>query len=208
MNTQRVNLLKKSEQRYQGVVSRRFILVSLVATPILLIAVMSGIKLMQYTGVQSELKAGREIWKALEPKLALFNEERKGLANHRQLLALFDGWKDSQAPMILLLEGIQDSVPDNIQFTRMSLRSDLVRSTYGTVEDMTLNYKLVIEGLAQGEMAEADVIQLQSELLACEVVESTFDSINLTAMRKRQDAKRLTIREFRLEGTTQPGGAK
>lgn len=208
MNYQRVNLLKKNEQRYQGVVSRRFILVSLVATPILLIAVMSGLKLVQYTGVQSELRASREIWKTLEPKLALFNEEKKGLADNRRILSLFEGWQVSQAPVIELLTGIQDSVPDNIQFTRLSLRSDLTRAVYGTAEDMALNYKMVIEGLSQGDMAESDVIELQRELLACEVVESTFDTIKLTAMRKRQDAKRLAMREFRLEGTTQQGDAQ
>lgn len=208
MNYQRVNLLKKSEQRYQGMVSRRFVIVSLVATPLLLIAVMSGIKLIQYTGVQSELKASREIWKNLEPKLALFNEEKKGLADHRQLLSLFEGWQSSQAPVIDLLEGIQDSVPDNIQFTRLSLRGDVKRSAYETADDMVLDYKLVIEGLSQGDMAESDVIRLQRELLACEVVESSFESIKLTAMRKRQDAKRITMREFRLEGSTEQGGAQ
>lgn len=208
MNYLRVNLLKKSEQRYQGVVSRRFVLISVVATPILLIAVLSAVKLVQYTGVQSELKASREIWKTLEPKLALFNEEKKGLADHRRILSLFDGWQASQAPVIELLEGIQDSVPDNIQFTRLSLRSDLTRAVYETADDMVLNYKLVIEGLSQGDRAEADVIRLQRELLACEVVESSFESIKLTAMRKRQDANRITMREFRLEGSMQQGGTQ
>jgi hypothetical protein len=206
MNYPRVNLLKKNEQRYQGMVSRRFVLVSIVATPILLIAVLSGIKLIQFTTVQSDLKVSREIWQTLEPRLALFNEEKKGLTDHRQILSLFEGWRASQAPVIELLDGIQDSVPDNIQFTRLSLRSDLSRAVYGTADDMTLNYKLIIEGLSLGDMAESDVIRLQRELLACEVVESTFDSIKLTAMRKRQDAKRLTMREFRLEGSTQQGG--
>lgn len=208
MNYQRVNLLKKSEQRYQGAVSRRFLLVSIVATPILLIAVLSGIKLIQYTGVQSELKASREVWKTLEPKLALFNDEKKGLTDHRQILSLFEGWRASQASVIDLLDGIQDSVPENLQFTRLSLRSDHTRAVYETVDDMTLDYKLVIEGLSQGNLAESDVIRLQRELLACEVVESTFDSIKLTAMRKRQNEKRISMREFRLEGSMQQGGAK
>jgi hypothetical protein len=208
MNYQRVNLLKKSEQRYQGVVSRRFVLISIVATPLLVIALISAVKLVQYAGVQSELRASREIWRTLEPKLAVSNEEKKGLRNHRQILSLFEGWQASQAPVIELLEGIQDSVPDNIQFTRLSLRSDLTRALYETPDDMVLNYKLVIEGLSQGEMAEADVIRLQRALLATEVVESSFASIKLTAMRKRQDANRITMREFRLEGSMQQGGTQ
>jgi len=208
MNYPRVNLLKKSEQRHQGAVSRRFVLVSIVATPILLIAVLSGIKLVQYAGVQSELKASREIWKTLEPKLALFNEEKKGLADQRQLLALFEAWRASQLPVIELMGGIQDSVPDNIQFTRLSLRSDLKRSVFRTAGDMALNYTLSIEGLSQGDRAESDVIRLQRDLLSCEVVESTFDTIKLSAMRKRQNVQELTMREFRLEGSTEQKGGK
>jgi len=208
MNYPRVNLLKKSEQRHQGAVSRRFVLVSIVATPILLIAVLSGIKLVQYAGVQSELKASREIWKTLEPKLASFNEEKQGLADQRQLLALFEAWRASQLPVIELMGGIQDSVPDNIQFTRLSLRSDLKRSVFRTAGDMALNYTLSIEGLSQGDRAESDVIRLQRDLLSCEVVESTFDTIKLSAMRKRQNVQELTMREFRLEGSTEQKGGK
>lgn len=208
MNYPRVNVLKKNEQRYQGAVSRRFIMVSIVATPILLIAVLSGIKLVQYTGVQSELKTNREIWKTLEPQLSLFNKEKKGLADNRKMLSLFEGWQNTQIPVIDLLDGIQDAVPANIQFTRLSLRSDITRTIYGSAEDMTLAYKLIVEGLSQGDLAEADVIRFQRQLISRKVVASTFDSINLTAMRKRQDAKKLTMREFRLEGTTAKEDAK
>lgn len=208
MNYPRVNLLKKSEQRHQGAVSRRFVLVSIVATPILLIAVLSGIKLVQYAGVQSELKASREIWKTLEPKLALFTEEKRGLTANRQLLSLLEAWQTSQLPVIELMDGIQDCVPDNIQFTRLSLRSDLKRSNYRTAGDMALDYILSIEGVSQGDRAESDVIGLQRDLMASEVVESSFDTIKLTAMRKRQNAKELTLREFRLEGSTQDQGGK
>jgi len=208
MKYPRVNLLKKSEQRHQGAVSRRFVLVSIVATPILVIAVMSGIKLVQYAGVQSDLKASREIWRTLEPKLALFNEEKQGLTEHRQLLALFEAWQTSQVPVIELMNGIQDSVPENIQFARLSLRSEIKRSLYKTAADMALDYKLSIEGMSQGDRAESDVIRLQRDLLACEVVESSFDTIKLTAMRKRQNVKELTMREFRLEGSAQEQGGK
>jgi len=203
MNYPRVNLLKKSEQRHQGAVSRRFVLVSIVATPILLIAVLSGIKLVQYAGVQSDLKASREIWRKMEPRLASFKMEKKGLTDNSQLLSLFEAWKASQVPVIQLLDGIQDSVPDNIQFTRLSLRSDLKQSVYKTADDMALNYTFSIDGLTQGDRAESDVIRLQRDLLACEVVASTFDTIKLTSMRKRKSGQQLTMLEFRLEGSMQ-----
>ena len=69
MSYPRVNLIKKTERRYQGAVSRRFTLVSIVVTPILLIALLSGVKLIQYGSIRADLSASREIWKGLEPRL-------------------------------------------------------------------------------------------------------------------------------------------
>jgi hypothetical protein len=206
MNSPRVNLLKKSEQRYQGAVSRRFLTVSLVITPIMLIAVLSGIKLVQYTGVQSQLKSSREIWADLEPKLDLFKEENRGLVANRTILELFEGWKGSQASFVKLLDDIQGTVPENIQFTRLSVRSARAPSVYAAPEDMELAYNLVIEGVSQGDQAESEVINLRKELLGCEQIGATFDTLKLAALRKRSSNANLNLREFRLEGETADGG--
>ena len=208
MNYPRVNLLKKSEQRYQGAVSRRFITISAVVTPILLIAVISGIKLVQYTGVQSELRASQEIWANLEPKLALFKEENLGLAANRQVLLLFDGWQDSQLPLVDLMNEIQDTVPDNIQFSRFLLRGEVAPGVYETAEDMELGYALQIDGAAQGDRAEEDVWRFHKELLATPGVRKAFDAVDLTDMRKRKTQDGVAVREFRIIGSNASGGAQ
>ena len=123
MNYPRVNLLKKNEQRFQGAVSRKFIFISAVVAPILLISVLSGIKLIQYSGVQSQLLSSREIWEDLEPRLVLYKEERRGLNMNRTGLDLFNGWNETQASFVKLLTDIQANVPEQIQFTRLSVRS-------------------------------------------------------------------------------------
>ncbi|VGO14950.1 hypothetical protein PDESU_03530 [Pontiella desulfatans] len=200
MNTTRVNLLTKSEQRHQGAISRRFLTISLVVTPIMLIAVLSGIKLVQYTGVKSVLESSRTVWANLEPKLELFKEEKRGLATNRQMIKLFDGWNGAQGSFVKLLEDIQETVPENIQFVRMSVRGTQADSVFAAPEDMAMDYKLVIEGISQGEHAENDVIQLRKELLACEQVGSTFNSLKLASLRKRNSPTGQNLREFRLEG--------
>jgi hypothetical protein len=198
----RVNLLKKSEQRYQGAVSRRFILISAVVAPILLIAILSGVKLIQYSGVKSELTTSRELWKDLEPKLTLFKDKNRGLVVNRNVLELFEGWNNSQASFVELLDDIQGTVPGQIQFTRLSVRSDSAEPVYTAADEMQLKFELVIEGRSQGELAENYVIDLQKDLLGREKIASTFDSIKLSSMRKRQSVSGESLREFRLEGRT------
>ena len=208
MYTGRVNLLRKNELRYQGAVSRRFIMVSMVVAPILLIAVLSGIKMLQYSGVQADLKASREIWKELEPRLSLYMEERRGLATNQQVIDFFDGWKQSKASFVQLLDGVQDTMPANIQLVRLSVRTPLKTDSYATPKELELDYNLTIEGLSEGGSAETAVIQLRKDLEESPRMSQAFDAIKLVSMRKRDGVANVNLREFRLEGEQLEGGAQ
>ncbi len=206
MNCPRVNLLRKNEQRYQGAVSRRFITVSAVVTPILLIAVLSGIKLVQYSGVQADLRASREIWRNLEPKLALYTEENRGLRNNRKVIELFDAWQASQVSFVDMLSEIQDVVPANIQFTRFLLRADIAPKSYQTPDEMQQTFHMQIDGSALGERAEESVWRFHKDLLAIKRVEEMFNSLDLADIRKRSNADGTSLSEFRVIGSNVEGG--
>lgn len=208
MNYPRVNLLKKSEQRYQGAVSRRFILVSMVVTPILFITILSGIKLVQYTSVQSSLKSNREMWAVLEPRLASYMKERQGLSANQKAKELIDGWKGTQVPVSELLTEIQDSVPESIQLTRLTIRHESEKSAYDKPADFSMDYTLALQGAAQGERAEEVVISLLKDLLKTERMGATFKSAKLGSMRKRVGKDGQTMQEFRLDGSSAEGGSQ
>lgn len=208
MTCTRVNLLKKSELRYQGAVSRRLVVAGVVAAPILLASVLSGIKLVQHAAIQSELKDRREAWQAIEPQLAVYLEENKGLESNRKILDLFEGWDKSQGSFVKLLSDIQASVPENVQFVRLSIRGNSQAKVFKQAEDMDLDYALVIEGISQGDRAEDEVINLRKDLLKCEQIGATFESVKLASMRKREGAGDIGLREFKLEGETAGGSGK
>ena len=208
MNSPRVNLLKKSEQRYQGAVSRRFMLVSLVITPIMLVAVLSSIKLIQYSGVKSQLTSSEEIWADLEPRLELYKAENQGLVANKKVMDLFDSWKESQGSFVELLDEIQDTVPENVQFTRLSIRGAQTSVAYADPNDTTLNYELTLEGISQGERAENQVIDFRKDLLAGERMASRFADVKLSSLRKRSGKEGINMREFQLKGESSTGGRK
>ncbi len=205
MNYPRVNLLKKNEQRYQGTVSRGFMFVGIVVTPILFIAILSGVKLVQYGGVQLELKASREIWKNREPRMEFCLEQRRGLKTNQQAIKMIDGWKESKVSMDGLLSAIQTAIPENIQITRLSVRGSVAQEVYTTVEELDLNYRFALQGVSHGDQAEDAVIHLRRELLASQDVASVFDSVNLGSMRKRGGNEAENVREFILEGVRSEG---
>lgn len=208
MSYPRVNLLKKSERRYQGTVSRRFMLVGIVVTPILFIAVLSGVKFIQYGGVQADLRASREIWSALEPRLAVARDQQRGLKTNRQAIGLINGWQDSQVSMEGLLLDIQKAIPENVQLTRISIRSEVKASVYHDVDELGLDYRLALQGISQGAQAEYAVINLRRDLLDREYLSATFDAVKLISMRKRAGQSGENMREFSLEGLGAEGGGE
>ena len=208
MNYPRVNLLKKSEKRYQGTVSRRFTLVSMVVTPVLLIAILGGVKLIQYGGVQSSLRSSRKIWDSLEPRLALAQEQQRGLKANREAIALINGWKASQVSMEGLLLDIQKVIPENIQLMRVSIRSEVKASVYRNEDELGLDYRLALQGVSQGAQAENSVISLRKDLLTKEHLSAIFDSVRLISMRKHQGQDGENMRQFSFEGRGAIGEGK
>ncbi len=207
MNCPRVNLMKKSEQRYQGVVSMRFIYIGVIVTPVLFIAILSGIKLAQHREVQSELQASRALWADVGPRFKLFKAEQRSLSSNRKVLKLMEGWTNSQVSFVGMLTDIQETVPQNIQFTRLSIRAQAEASVYTDPEKISMDYTLLVGGVSQGQRAEDEVISLRKDLLGTEAVSSVFESIKLASMRKRQGGAD-GLREFTLEGASREGDQK
>jgi len=205
MNHPRVNLLKKSEQRYQGVVSHRFILVVVVVVPILLVAALSGMKLVQYASVQSALQEEKKAWANLEPRYLLHQEELRSLNACRSSLDLLNGWMGSQVSLSLLLSEVQEEVPPTIQLQRLSVRSEPKTSTFARAEDFVLDYKLMLQGVSQGDRAEDAVMGLRKDLMATDMLGTTFRSVKLASMRKRSGKGGQAARDFRIEGFSKEG---
>lgn len=208
MNYPRVNLLKKEEQRYQGAVSQRFILINLVVLPVLIIAILSAVKLIQYSSLQSDLKYSREMWVTLEPRLERYKEQQRQLNENKQVISILQGWQSSQTSIEGFLLDIQQSVPEEIQLSRISIRSEMANSVFHKVEDTDLNYHLTLQGVSQGDQAENQVINLRRDLLKKVNLSATFKSVKLTSMRKTGGNETDNLREFSLEGTSAEGSVR
>jgi hypothetical protein len=95
---------------------------------------------------------------------------------------------------------IQKSIPENIQLTRISIRSEVKTSRYRNADELELGYRLILQGISQGEQAEDAVINLRRDLLIRDHLAAIFDSVKLISMRKRRGPDDENMREFSLEG--------
>jgi len=205
MNYPRVNLLKKNEQRYQGAVGRRFLLMVIVVTPVLLITLLSAVKLAQFTAVQSSLKSNHAIWENLSPRLEQYKKEQQVLAANKRVLELIAGWKQTQVPTSELLTEIQTTIPSSVQLTRLSIQSQQGKMIYDKPSDFIRDYRLTLQGVAYGERAEDVVLDLRKGLLTTERMGAIFESITLGSMHKKVEKDGEVLREFSLTGTSKKG---
>lgn len=208
MNYPRVNLINKNERRYQGALSRGFLLTAGIGIPSALVLLVFGLLYGQTISVNAQLESSREVWENYEPRLKQYRKEKSGLTTSGKIKNLFDGWGQSQRSFLGLLEEFQQGTPANIQFTRLSIRTESSKSTYKTAKELELDYDLVISGKAQGEAAENAVIKLQKMLLAGNEVGSTFNSLKLASMRNSATDAGTPVRQFSLEGSSRQEGEK
>lgn len=205
MNYPRVNLIKKSECRYEGLVSPRFILMVGIGTPVILLLLIVGLIAANIHNTQRELESTRELWAAYEPRVESYRKDKSELASTQKIMDLFRGWQASQVAWLGLLDEMQGQVPANIQFTRMAVKADEKSSVYLTPEELQLAYELTIDGVAVGDAAEEDVIALQKKMQGGPMTAGTFSSLKLGSMRKGAAGSGLAMRQFRITGGSEKG---
>lgn len=206
MRYPRVNLLNKNELRYQGAVSGRFLIVSAISLPVLILLIVLGIVLLQNARVKSALGKSRDEWAALQPQYNAYKIESGDLTASRDMVKMFAGWNNVQLTFSELLADIQLAVPGDVQLHRLSVRSKPSATVYKKPEDMNLVYTLVLEGQSIGASAEQHVFGFQRSLLDSVQVASAFESLEPEYIRKRESEKGGAVRDFRLEGRAAEGG--
>lgn len=193
----RINLLKRSELRYQGPVSGRFIAFSsalLLLTSVLLF----GSYILFVTYLQrGQLNWARESWGYLEPNYKNLMEIKSTTREIDNLLEELDGWSRSALSAHGLLDQVQNIVPANIQLTQMILRDGVLEpDTEPKKGQKVAAYRLLkmsLGGLSHSDESESAVIKLISDLNGIGGTNAVFSTVTLNSMQK---SKRSAARAF------------
>jgi hypothetical protein len=146
-----VNLLKKSERRYQGIVSMKVMAlgsVSVLAGVTILVFSLAGISKMT---LATNLDRARREWARMKPLADAARAKHAAVAANRKTLAKLEGWSqgDHQA-MFSIMRAVQEDIPQKIEL------SELYAGTEQAMDDDKFYYTLRLSGRAQGELTAVD----------------------------------------------------
>ena len=200
MKTVRINLIKRSEVRYQGIVNPKFLVIALssaVVAAMLLVMVVRGV---QFTYRKKIVRDALQHWGRIEPRYEAVKDVRKAMARQNKILDELRSRRDKAATWDDFLLMLRKTVPQNIQFNRLS-----VASSIATGDDAVSRFS--VTGASQGESAQASVISWQKALKQGDVYGKYFDTLELGYLRlsgRGNDA--VSQRSFELKGGRQGEG--
>ena len=121
----RVNLIKDTELRHVGMVSRSFIIrvSSITAATVLVLFLI--IFIGRYKLVQQQLAGARDRWETMKPAYDRVRVLRQDLTDRRKIMGELTGWNNSRIDWVPPLAELQQTVPPTIQLTKLMLRGEL-----------------------------------------------------------------------------------
>jgi len=190
MNLQ-LNLLKKNERRYQGIVSMKVMVLGAVAVfggILLLFFVLAGIAKVT---VLANLERTRREWTRQEPLAAVIRMQTSASSANRRTRASLDEWSErTGAPLHKIMRELQSSVPTHVQLSRVYAETTEEGSS-GQPECV-----LQLSGWAVGEGGEMLAVEFKRNLNNSKELRSFCDEVRLISSRRESDASWV----FSLEG--------
>lgn len=142
-----VNLLRKTERRYQGIVSMKIMVlasVSVLAGVTMLVLSLAGISKMT---LKTNLDRARREWDRIEPLAAVVRADNTASAENRKMLEAVEEWSQSgNVSMYKLLRAVQRKTPAKVEL------SELYAGREPSLENGDIYYVLRLTGRAQGEL--------------------------------------------------------
>ena len=175
-----VNLLKKSEMRYQGAVTKKFMIVAPIATILLLIAVFTPIQLMIMANNRSKYRQLADELEQLKTVVERVNRLSTLCADNQKVLDAVAERTTYTLNTHLLLRGIQKSVPEEVQFVALSyITSPQLDQDNADPNNPAWPISLRVHGLAQAEQPESIIIPYVNSFSKDEEFSRQFSSVNL-----------------------------
>lgn len=198
MNLQ-INLLKKNEQRYQGIVSMKVLVVGASAVFIGILVIFFLLAVIAKGSLNASLEHARREWARQEPVEAAIRRQSEAAACNGRTLSMLEGWAErTGAPMYQIMHELQCSVPAQMQFSRL-YAGVMPNENSGKPE-----YQLQLSGWAVGKGGNLLAVEFKRSLNANEVIRNFCGEIRLVSSQREMGEVWL----FALEGRKTVEGGK
>ncbi|MFA7256190.1 MAG: hypothetical protein WC047_01260 [Kiritimatiellales bacterium] len=191
-----VNLLKKSERRYQGIVSMKVMVlgsVSVLAGITILVFSLAGISKMT---LNANLDRARHEWERLDPLAAVVRKCQAAVTTNRKTLSELETWaQGDHLSMFSILRAVQSRIPAQMMLENLYVGMEQASDTDPAY------YTLRLSGRSQGELTAVDA---KRQLNANAEVRGFCGEVKLVS--SQREAGEIWI--FSLEGRRPAGGVK
>lgn len=193
-----INLLKKTERRFQGIVSMKVIVlgsVSLLASITVLVFLLAGISRVR---LNSNLERTRHASERIEPQAALVRNAQAATAANRKTLAELKSWAEGDHPVMFgILRAAQSQIPAQMALENFYAGLD----QEGIGKEASSYYILRLSGRVRGELT---AVEAKRQLNADDGLRRFCGEIKLVSSQREVGETWI----FSLEGRRLTGGAK
>jgi len=192
-----VNLMKKTERRYQGIVSMKvmiFCSVSVLAGVMMLVFSLAGISKVR---LSTNLERARQEWGRLEPQETGVRRVQAAAAANRKSIDMLDArMRGEQVFIHTVLQELQRNVPDSMELENLFVGLDQAGAKAPVYNVLRFS------GRVQGELTAVDV---RRTLSANELIHRFCGEVRLVSSRREAG----DIWAFAIEGRREgEGGAR
>ena len=191
-----INLLRKTERRYQGIVSMKVMAlgsVSVLAGTTILVFLLAGISKMT---LNANLDRARSEWARIEPQAAVVRKAQAAIAANGKTLSDIESWsKGDHLSMFSILYAAQSRIPAQMALDNFYAGLEQASSTD------PFYYVLRFSGRSQGELTAVEAKRL---LNADADLRRFCGEVKLVSSQRESGE----IWIFALEGRRLAGGAK
>jgi len=188
MNLQ-LNVLKKNELRYQGLLTVKMMVVGSVSILVAVLLLIFSSACIVNVALQAKLKHTRDEWVQMEPEVTVARAQLNAKVLNRQAEAALDKWSNrTGAPAYKILRELQKHIPDQMELSRLYM--GLIQSgSTGNPE-----CKLQLSGRVEGK--ELLTVKFKQSLNESESVKSFCGDVRLISSSRESDTSWL----FSFEG--------
>lgn len=177
----RVNLLKKSEVRYQGAVSRRFIWTTSIGT-VLGLALLAGVIMsMAWQSRRTTIRNLDNLMTRYEPQVKRIRELEKVLKHNKAIRDVIEAWQRNRIVWSRVTQDLQYQVPDSVQLRGLNIQVT-------DHDEGRQRVRMTLDALARHEQPEDVAVRFQRSLVEIGSLKSCFTSIRLVSFNRRPRA--------------------
>lgn len=174
----RVNLIRKSEVRYQGAVSRRFLITTVVTTTLLVLLLISVLVCMGWQARRMKARRLQAHLESIKPRVARVEQLQTVASHNTKTRQTLETWRANRMAWHEVLRDIQFQVPESVQLNVLDI---LVGGAPGVPDTAC---KMDLRGTAVSDQPEDVVVRFRRSLLEVGSLKSCFSSIKLVSFNR------------------------